>query len=78
MRRCRDCQYCKAYRGRYAERYSYMCEHPEYNRVLEYFQKHRLNSMPKFLGFSKSADDPELSRKTSPPWCPFKLEEATP
>lgn len=72
---CKNCEHCKRQRRRYASRYTYFCEHENQRYILDYFAANKIQSMPGFLGYSKSTREPELGRKTSPRWCPLRIEE---
>lgn len=72
---CENCKYCERIRGEYAIRYSYHCQHPNRQHINDYFRANGLHYMEGFLGFSKSAHHLELSRKTSPRWCPLRIED---
>lgn len=73
MIKCNECDFCiRTERGNNV-RYQYMCKHPDYEYIFEYFEKHRMVKMPRFLGFSKNPYVAPI--KTSPAWCPYKKEE---
>lgn len=75
MMKCKDCKYCKD-RARLGNlRGAFHCEHPNMRAILRYFNEHRLSKMPGFIAFSVSSKRYEPDIKTSPAWCPYKLEK---
>lgn len=74
MIKCKDCKHCKMIGGGFSSnRNYYYCEHPDYEYISNYFDKHRMIKMTAFLGFSKPFSK-EIPIKTSPKWCPLKKE----
>ncbi|WP_300823032.1 hypothetical protein [uncultured Acetatifactor sp.] len=72
--RCKDCEYCKDFRKVGNTRASFSCEHPNQKYILNYFNEHRIQKMPGFLGYGKPYSR-EVPIKTSPAWCPKKKKE---
>ena len=72
--KCKDCEYCQAYRSLSSTRNGFYCKHPNHAYIFDYFQKRRMCKAPGFLGFGKPYSE-EIPIKTSPAWCPYKNKE---
>ena len=75
MLKCKDCKYCKDRAHTGNARGAFYCEHPHQTKIIRYFNEHRLSKMPGFIAFSVNSMIYEPNIKTSPVWCPYKLEK---
>lgn len=74
MNKCINCKYCRSYL--HSVRKSFICNHPNYEYIHEYYREHKIKSMPGFIGFGdKFADVPK--RKLTPKWCPNEIVIST-
>lgn len=73
LTKCIECKYAKS-EDYGAKRYNVFCRHPNQKYIIEYCMKNRVGKMPGFICFTKPFD-PEPTIKTSPKWCPLKVEE---
>ena len=69
--KCSECNYCTDIRGYGNKRGSFYCEHPDYDYLYQYFQKHRIKKSVGFIGFGERFSE-QPSIKFSPAWCPKK------
>ena len=69
--KCDNCKYCTGYL--HNTRKSFHCNHPNYEYILNYFEKNKIGSMPGFIGFSENFKNIP-KRKTTPKWCPEQEE----
>ena len=69
---CDRCEHCKGYRRN--TRKNFHCEHPNQRYIYDYFQEHKIQKMPGFIGYGYAfIGVPD--NKTTPKWCPKKGEE---
>lgn len=71
--KCVECEHCREYRKLGNERSEFTCKHPRQRYIIDYFENHRIQKMPGFIGFGERFKD-KPSIKTSPAWCPKKAE----
>ncbi|MCI6044273.1 hypothetical protein MR857_13320 [bacterium] len=72
--RCSGCEHCREFRRDGNTRSSFLCKHPDYEYIENYFKEHRIEKMAGFIGFGKRwFHVPTI--KTSPAWCPKKKED---
>lgn len=69
--KCSNCGHCKEFRPVGNTRSEFTCEHPDYDYITEYFRKHNIHKMPRFIGFGARYST-EVPIKTAPAWCPKK------
>lgn len=69
--KCSNCEHCREFRPVGNTRSEFTCEHPDYDHIRDYFRKHNIHKMERFLGFGARFSK-EVPIKTSPAWCPKK------
>lgn len=70
--KCRECEFLKIRNSRYAERYSYYCNHGNQKHIQDYFKQHNIHKDLGFVCFGDLHNGNAPTIKTSPAWCPFK------
>lgn len=71
MLKC-ECDKCRCCRQERINKISqFICEHENQKHIEEFFKKMGYKYMPGFIGYGIGVPD----RKTTPKWCPKKIEE---
>lgn len=71
--KCSECGHCNELRPVGNTRSEFTCKHPDGEYIREYFEKHKIQKMPRFIGFG-ARHSHEVPIKTAPAWCPRKKE----
>ena len=72
--RCSECGYCREFRPVRNTRSEFTCEHPDGDHIHQYFLKHKMQRMERFIAYGERGSH-EVPLKTSPRWCPRKAEQ---
>ena len=71
--KCSECEHCENHGRAGNTRGSFYCGHPDYEYIVEFYKKHRINRAFGFIAFGNPFENfPAI--KTSPKWCPKKKE----
>ena len=64
---CINCRYLNTiYKSK---RVNYWCEHPDQRSIIKYFEEHRLNKHPSYIG-DKKIGEVNFCVQNTPKWCP--------
>lgn len=63
--RCEKCPHKDWYWGK-----GQICRNPNKEKITKYFEEHKINKMPGFIGFIKA--DGSFPVKRTPKWCPLE------
>ncbi len=73
--RCSECGYCREFRPVRNTRSSFTCEHLDSDYIHQYFLKHKMQRMERFIAYGERGSH-EVPLKTSSRWGPRKAENS--